>query len=522
MVRTHTRSISTPSLAALLLGSALAAQVTPTFTEQIAPIVFGHCARCHRAGEVAPFPLLSYADCKKRGANIATVVTERYMPPWHPEPGHGEFRGSLRLSDAEVAAVKAWVDGGMPEGPADKLPPLPSFPSGWQLGEPDLVLEMPVGFPVPAAGRDLYRNFVLPVGLPEDRWITAIEVRPSARSVLHHILFFLDDSGEAAAADGKDGKAGFAGMRLRRAGVVGGWAVGGMPELLPDGLGIHLPKGNDLVLQSHFHPTGKAATEKTVIGLHFAKAPPSRTLVPIQLPPFFGFASNLQLPAGNRHVVLADQMQLPCDVDAVTVGGHAHMLCTTQRLWATLPDGSEQRLFKIGDWDFNWQNRYTYTQLVRIPKGAVLHSELVYDNSADNKSNPNKPPKDVRWGRESTDEMGSITLMVVAADEQDTALLQNAVRSKNAAQAVSAVEGSIAERWQQFDKNGDGKITRDELPPRLRRFFDLLDADHDGALTKDELKAFVGALGGDASGVPKPDKAPEKPAEKPPAKKDGK
>ena len=487
------------ALAALLVDAAATGQAptpAPTFTEHIAPIVFRSCASCHRPGEVAPFALLTYEDVKKRGRNIATVVADRYMPPWHPEPGYGTFRNSARLSAEEIATFAAWVKAGMPEGPADRLPPLPKFPSGWQLGEPDLIVKTSGAFEVPASGRDLYRNFAIPLGLTEDRWITAIEVRPSARSVLHHVLVFLDENGESQALEGKDGRPGFGGMRLQRAPMIAGWAVGGMPEHLPEGLAIKLPKGSDLVLQSHLHPSGKKEKEQTVLGLHFADKPPARTLVSIQLPPFFGFTAGLDIPAGDADFRLRDQFELPCDIDAVTIGGHAHMLCKSVQMHAKLPDGGEQPLLRIPAWDFDWQNRYTFASLVRIPKGAVLHAELHYDNSQKNPANPHRPPQRVRWGRETTDEMGSITLLVVPADERDLDTLQRAVARKNTEKVAALANERIDAQFEQMDKNHDGKVVVDEVPQRWRSFFDRLDRDHDGGLSKEEMRGVVELLGG--------------------------
>ncbi|HLQ37321.1 MAG TPA: hypothetical protein VK348_05955, partial [Planctomycetota bacterium] len=402
--------------------------------------------------------------------------------------------------------IGTWVRQGMPEGPADALPPVPKFDSDWHLGPPDLVVEMKDGFDVPASGRDIYRNFVVPVGAAEDHWIAAIDLRPSARAVLHHVLVFLDDSGEAQQLDGKDGRPGFAGMVLRRAQPIGGWAAGGRAEQLPDGLGIKLPKGNDLVLQSHFHPSGKKATEKTVIGLYFTKVPPVRTIVPIQLPPFFGVAAGIDIKPGDKNWLLQDSFTLPCAVEAVTVGGHAHMLGKTMRLVAKLPDGRQEPLLLIRNWDFDWQNRYTYQGFPRLPTGSVLHAEITYDNSSDNPNNPNRPPKEVRWGRESTDEMGSITLMVVAGDEQELATLQAALRAKIVSSAGKGAESVLEQRFRQMDKNGDGKVTRDEVPARMRRMFEMLDKNGDGALDMDEIKGLLGNLGGIGD-----DPAPSKP-----------
>jgi hypothetical protein len=485
-----------------IAASAQAAPQAPkagvTFTEHIAPMVFKNCTQCHRPGEVAPFPLQTFADVKKRGRNLLAAIEDRYMPPWHPEPGHGSFRGEMRLSDTQIGQFRDWVQAGMPEGPADKLPKMPAFPSGWQLGEPDLVLRTSGAYEVPASGRDIYRNFAIPVNLPEDKWVTAIEIRPSARAVLHHVLVFLDEERQAQALDGKDGKPGYFGMRMNRSPMLAGWAVGGMPEHLPDGLAMKLPRHSDLVLQSHLHPSGKKEQEQTTIGLYFGKEPPTRTLVAIQLPPFFGLTAGLDIPAGEADYRLADSFELPCDVEAVTVGGHAHQLLRSLHMFAKLPDGGETPLLKIGDWDFDWQNRYTYRELVRLPKGSVVHADLRYDNSSKNPANPNSPPKRVRWGQQTTDEMGSITLLVVPADEKDLPLLQGAIGKKNLGRGIARAEQAVDERFDQYDTNRDGKLSKKEAPAQLRFLFDRLDKDGDGFLTKQEAKAIgdlIGELG---------------------------
>ncbi len=473
----------------------LAQAAPPTFTEHVAPIVFASCSHCHRPGEVAPFPLLSFADVRKRGPHLLEVVEDRFMPPWHPEPGYGSFRHDPRLDDAQIETIRAWVKGGMPEGPPDKLPKLPTFPEGWQLGTPDMVVSTSGAFEVPASGRDIYRNFAIPLGLPDDKWVTAIEVRPSARAVLHHVLVFVDEQREGQEQDGKDGKPGFGGMRLQRAQMLGGWAVGGMPEHLPDGLAMRLPKNSDLLLQSHLHPSGKKEKEQTTLGLYFAKEPPKRTIVSIQLPPFFGFTAGLDIPAGEREYRLTDSFELPCDVLAVTIGGHAHRLCTSMTMFAEQKDGAQTPLLRIPRWDFDWQNRYTFREPVSLAKGAVLRAELLYDNSRDNPSNPNKPPQRVRWGRETTDEMGSVTLLVVPADEADLETLQAAVGKKNLGRFAPRIEEQVDARFAALDTDRNGTLSKNEVPANLRQFFGTLDKDADGKLTKEEAKGIVDLLG---------------------------
>lgn len=462
----------------------------PTFTEDIAPLVYANCTRCHRPGEAGPFPLITYRDVKKRADNLLAVMEDRYMPPWHPAPNYGTFRNELRLSDAQIDAFRAWVEADKPEGPAAAMPALPDFPAGWQLGQPDVIVKTAAAFPVPAGGRDIYRNFSLALDLPEDRWLTAIEVRPGDREVLHHVLLFLDEQRDGRARDGADGKPGFRGRGEARKPLVAGWAVGGQPEHLPQGLGMRIPAGSDLTLQAHIHPVGRATEEQTTIGLYFADEPPKKALVSVQLPAFFGFLAGIDIPAGDDDWRLCDEFELPCDVEALTIGGHAHMLCRSMKMWATLPSGDEVPLMHIADWDFDWQSRYTFASPVTLPAGAVIHSELRYDNSAQNLDNPNAPPKRVRWGRETTDEMGSVTLMVTPVDQADLGALQRAVRRQPRRNMQGMIARQVERRFPRLDRNGDGKLSEEEVPRSLRRFFDQLDRDGDGQLTLEEAQGL--------------------------------
>jgi hypothetical protein len=413
----------------IVLASAASSQAPPppTFTEHVAPIVFQKCASCHRAGEAAPFPLLSFEDVKSRAKMIRAVTESKLMPPWHPDDDCGPFLEENRLTPAEIATIGRWVDGGMAEGDPAQLPAAPPFPDGWHLGKPDLVVSMKEAFEVHANGPDIYRNFAIPLNLDEDHWVEAVEVRPAARAVVHHILLFLDDSGKSRAMDGKSGKPGFPGMTFGRSGTLGGWAVGAVPRRLPEGLAMALPKGSDLVLQTHFHPSGKLERETTTVAIHFAKKPPTRSLLPLQLPAFFGRFAGIDIPPGEKAFTIRGSKKLPVDVDVIQTGGHAHYVCRTMKAHALLPDGTEKKLFGIGAWDFNWQGRYTYAAPLRLPKGTTIDAELVYDNSADNPHNPNTPPKRITWGLESTDEMGAITFVLSPANEADVDALSRAI-----------------------------------------------------------------------------------------------
>jgi hypothetical protein len=316
----------------------------------------------------------------------------------------------------------------MAEGDPRMLPGLPKFQDGWYLGKPDLIVTMDRAFDVPAGGPDVYRNFVLRLNLPEDKWVTAIELRPSARAVVHHALYFSDGNRSARKLDGRDGQPGFAGMGFRGSGLLGGWAVGATPDRLPDGLALPLPRGSDLVVQTHFHPSGKAEKEQLTVGLYFAAKAPARTLVNVQLPPAFGLFAGIDIPPGKADYTVTDSFTLPVDVELVGCNPHAHYLGKSLRGWAVLPDGKTQRLFYIKDWDFNWQGAYTYKHFVRLPKGTVLHAEVVWDNSAANDRNPQQPPQRVRWGEGTADEMGSLRYLVVAAQEKDVPVLEAAFK----------------------------------------------------------------------------------------------
>ncbi len=532
------------ALAALVLSGAgvavagLAADAPPTFAKDVAPIIFSNCSSCHRPGEVGPFSLLTYEEVRKRSTMIERVVSRRLMPPWQPVEGHGEFADELTLSVSEVETITAWVDGGCPQGDPKQTPALPKFTQGWQLGEPDLVVKMPKGYDVAAGGPDIYRNFLVPLGFKEDRYLTAIEVRPSARAVLHHVLFFLDETGEARQIDGKDGKPGFRRMvgggdnQLLGADTagLGGWAVGGMPRHLPQGLARRVPKGADLVLQSHLHPSGKAETEQTVLGLHFAKEPPARTMATLQLPPLFGVSAGLDIPAGEAAFKLRDSFELPVDAEAVMVGGHAHLLCTTMQVWVTRPQSERESAFFIDQWDFDWQNQYQYREPLPLPKGTKVEVELTYDNSAANKNNPHDPPQRVRWGEETTDEMGSVSLLLVPTREADSAALLAGIRlnriasmargaRKSAGGGGGLLEG-LAARVKQFDLNKDGTISKDEIPAQMKPFVGRLDSNGDGDIDAAELAALTGEEPGAAKPAPagKEGEAPAKPKSEAPQK----
>jgi hypothetical protein len=408
------------------------ASAAVTFNHDIGPIIYRNCSPCHRPGEAAPFSLLSYSDAVKKGKMIAKVTGSHVMPPWKAEEGSYAYRDERRLNQKEIELIQSWVKGDMPEGNAAEKPEPPKFASGWRLGEPDLIVEMPAAYHVPADGPDIYRNIPTPLGLTEDKWVTAIDMRPSARSVVHHVLYYADPNGKAHQRPTQGTEPGYSGMRAGQSTIgLGGWAVGAQPAFFPEGLAMRLPKGSDLIVQYHFHPDGKPETEKSLIGLYFAKKAPERSLTRVQLPPHYSLFSDLNIPAGQKDFVIRDSYTLPVATDGVGVSAHAHYLGKQLKMTATLPGGDVKTLLCIKDWDFAWQDRYFFKELVQLPKGTKLDVEIHWDNSADNPHNPSNPPIAVSWGEESKDEMGSVSLIAVTHDEADHGKLQRDVSQRS-------------------------------------------------------------------------------------------
>ena len=328
----------------------------------------------------------------------------------------GKFKDARVLSDKDIATIVAWSDAGAPEGDPRDLPPPPKFPDDWQLGTPDLVVDIGTDFQIPASGDDIYRCFVIPTKFDKDLYVTAIEYRPGNRRVVHHLLTYVDVSGEARKRDQADpgpGYSCFSGPGEPIHGDLGGWAPGIQPTALADGIGRSLPRGADIILQIHYHPDGKAETDRSRIGLHFARKPIRQTL-------HWSAAADLgmELPAGNSNVEIKAAWPIPVDLVAHAVTPHMHLLGHDIAMSIKFPDGREQDLIKIDDWDFNWQHSYFFEKPLELPKGSILNVVSHYNNSDSNPHNPNKPPKLVKWGEATTDEM-CVGFLAVTKKGQD-------------------------------------------------------------------------------------------------------
>jgi hypothetical protein len=392
---------------------------------------------------VAPFSLENYSDVKKRAEQIVDVTKSRYMPPWKPEPGYGNFVGERRLTDVQIKLIADWSAAGCPEGDAKDLPPKPTFAEGWMNGPPDLIVKMPEPFTLKADGnngKDVFRAFVIPLNLDENQYVTAVEFHPDNRRIVHHALFFLDNSGtaakrQAANKDGNPGYSTFGGPGFLPSGGLGGWAPGAMPNPLPDGWGKLLRKGSDLVIQIHFHPSGKQETEQASLGIYFAKKKPDRIVASATARNFF-----INIAPGDANYVIKASLTVPVDVDLIGITPHAHLLCKDMKATATMPDGKKQELIWIKDWDFAWQGQYRYVQPVRLPAGTVINMVYTYDNSENNIRNPNSPPKRVTFGEQTTDEMAILFLEFSPVNKTDWPKLLQQLRGTRA-NAAAAVGG---------------------------------------------------------------------------------
>jgi hypothetical protein len=387
-----------------------------TYTRDIAPILFANCVSCHREGEVGPFPLTGYEDAAKRARLIARVTEKKLMPPWMPSQTHGEFDGQRTLTSRQIETLRAWAEGDRALGDPADLPPEPQFVSGWRLGKPDVILEMPEPFEVRADGPDIYQNFVIPIDIPEDKLVAAVDFVPGNPRVVHHSLLFLDANHTGRkldAATPEPGYESFGGPGFMPTGSIGGWSLGKTPKRLPHGLGRFLKKGSDLVMQIHYHPNGDVETDRSKVGVYFVDQP--RNIAA----DIWAAAFEHDIPPGEKNYHLNASFTLPSDVELLGIIPHMHLLGRSVRAVARLPDGAVRELIDIPRWNFNWQDDYRFVRSLKLPQGTRLEVAAEYDNSADNKLNPNDPPERVTWGEGTGDEMLYCFFFVATENPRD-------------------------------------------------------------------------------------------------------
>jgi tetratricopeptide (TPR) repeat protein len=445
-----------------------------TFNKDIAPILYANCASCHHPGESAPFSLLNYQDAKQHAKLIATATANHYMPPWQPDSEGGEFEGDRRLSKSDIETIQEWSEGGSLEGDPRDLPPLPDFGRRWTLGTPDLIVEMPDAITVPADGPDVFRNFLLPIPLADRKFVRAIEFRPGNPRVVHHVRIMLDDTGEVRALDRKDPEPGFGGMDVPGArfpdGHFLGWAPGKMPET--EAFPWPLEPGTDFVLQMHLKPGGKAEQVRASIGLYFTDKPAATTPLMIRLG-----SKVIDIPAGAARHEVIDTYTLPVDVTVTSVYPHAHYLAKDMRVTAKKRDGSVETLLHIPNWNFNWQDAYAFRRPQQYKKGTTITMRYTYDNSDANPRNPSQPPRRVRFGSETTDEMGELLVQVLTKSADDQQRLRVDVARKNLLTDVAGEEKRLIDRPNDVETRnalGVGYVQLGRQADAIRQFEEVL------------------------------------------------
>lgn len=400
-----------------------------TYAEHIAPILKDNCVVCHHPDGIGPFSLLTYAEVRRRARQIAEVTQSRYMPPWKPDPGFGPpLQGERRLTEHQIDLIDRWVQADGPSGNLEKLSVPTSIPNEWKLGDPDLILELPEAYTLPAEGLDVYRNFVVSLPIEDAVYVHAFELLPQTRLAIHHALLMFDPTERSRIRDESEAGPGYDGMGIGSSvppsGHIVGWTPGQVPYQAYPGTAWQLDPGTDLVLQLHMLPSGRPEKINPRIGLYLSKEAPTLPSFVFQLRSY-----DLEIPAGEPDYLVEQSIQVTAPLKVVSVYPHTHYLGKDIQLFAVLPDGSKQWLLRISDWDFNWQGDYRYQEPVFIPEGSKIHMAYHFDNSAENIRNPFDPPIAVRGGWRSEDEMAEAMIQVIPVNPGDLPKLVEAQKA---------------------------------------------------------------------------------------------
>jgi hypothetical protein len=385
----------------------------PTFTKDVAPVLYKHCTTCHRPGEAAPMSLLTYESARPWARSIGNAVGTSVMPPWYADPAHGSWRNERRLTPQEKDTITRWVAAGAPQGDPKDLPPQPVYADGWRIGQPDAVFTMTDAYDVPATGEIEYQYFEVPTNFTEDRWVQAIEIRPGAREVVHHVLVYArhPEMKPRPAPFRQANPPGPLPPRLqqqtpeerqrsmRRGPLMAQTAPGTDPTVFPAGSALLVKAGTVLTFQVHYTTAGKPMSDKSSIGFVFAKQPPQ-----IEVRTAAMMNPRFMIPAGAADHAVESGLEFTEDVTIYNITPHTHLRGKRWEHRVTYPDGRTEIILSVPNYDFNWQTDYQFVTPLKLPKGAKLQAVAHYDNSKDNKANPDST-KDVYWGDQTWEEM---------------------------------------------------------------------------------------------------------------------
>jgi hypothetical protein len=374
--------------AAVSVYAANTAASTPTFSKDVAPILYQRCVECHRPGEAGPMALRTYQEVRPWAKAIKASTLTRTMPPWHADPSQTHFSNNRRLTDDQVQTIAKWADSGAPEGDSKDMPKMPVFTDGWKIGKPDFTVDMGADFKIPAEGVIRYQYYTVDPGFKEDKWVQAVEVRPGQRSQVHHILVFVREGGQRVTRAGEQ----FSDMLI-------GYAPGVPSITFDDDTGFLVKAGSKLVFQVHYTSNGKEAVDRSVLGLKFRTAPP-------QYRAFSGSATQFRfaIPPNDPNYEVKATWTFRENVTLLDLTPHMHLRGKAFKYVLTYPDGRTENLLTVPKYDFNWQLSYILAEPRKIPAGSKIEATAWYDNSANNKYNPD-PSKTVKWGDQTFDEM---------------------------------------------------------------------------------------------------------------------
>lgn len=375
------------ALVTVLAAGAQPAFNQPTFNKDIAPILFSRCTECHRAGEVAPMAFTSYKEVRPWAKSIKERVASRSMPVWLADPHVGSFRNDRRMTEREVETIVNWVNAGASEGDPKDVPALPRFETGWAAGKPNQVFDMGTDYEVPAQGTIPYKFFTVPTNFTEDKWVSVAEIRPGSRKAVHHIIVTVVNPGGQVVRAG-EGDA-----------LLAGYAPGEQPIRFEPGTAKLVKAGSSLRFQVHYTPDGTAIKDRSYIGLTFAKKP-----VKFQAITASALMFSFKIPAGDPDYEVRASWTAKSDVQLVSMMPHMHFRGKDFKFTATYPDGHQEVILSVPKYDFNWQLIYEVSKYVALPNGTRIDCVAHFDNSANNKFNPD-PSKDVRWGDQTWEEM---------------------------------------------------------------------------------------------------------------------
>ena len=399
------------SIAALLLQTFTAFPQTnpavPTFYRDVLPMLEKHCQSCHRPGEMA-FPLTTYAQAAAHASAVRESVAKKKMPPWLADPDYGHFANDPSLSQNEIKPLAMWGDGGAPAGDPPEAPPALRWAEGWNISPPDLVIEMSKPVTLAPKGDIDYTYEIVPTRFRKDRWVQMAELRPSSRQHVHHAVVYIrpPDSkwlrnapvGVPFTTASLTDKKGPRDTHWTDSDILLVYAPGSSPEIWAPGMAKFIPAGSDLVIQMHYMAMGHTATDRTGVGLVFAKQPPQQRVLTLQLTD-----DHFVIPPRAGDYRVEARGSLPNDATLLRFFPHMHWRGKKFEYNLIHPDGRIEPLLKVR-WDFEWQLSYQLADPLPLKAGSVLQAVAWYDNSINNPHNPN-PNQEVRWGEQTYEEM---------------------------------------------------------------------------------------------------------------------